>query len=43
MNTLSFNSPIGWIIFIEENNLITSVKFGKKKIKANQILIKLKK
>ena len=44
MNILSFNSPIGWITISEKNNLITSVKFGKKKnIGKNQILIKLKK
>jgi len=44
MNILSFNSAIGWITISEKNNLITSVKFGKKKnIGKNQILIKLKK
>ena len=44
MNILSFNSAIGWITISEENNLITSVKFGKKKnIGKNQILNKLKK
>ena len=41
MNILSFNSAIGWITISEENNLITSVKFGKKKnmerIKEHQI------
>ncbi len=43
MNILSFNSAIGWITISEKNNLITSVKFGKKKnIGKNQILIKLK-
>ena len=44
MNTLSFYSSIGWITLSEENNLITSVKFGKKKNKGkNAVLIKLKK
>ena len=44
MNTLSFNSSIGWITLSEENSLITSVKFGKKKNKGkNTVLIKLKK
>ena len=44
MNTLSFNSSIGWITLSEENSLITSVKFGKKKNKGkNAVLIKLKK
>ena len=44
MNTLSFNSSIGWIAISEENNLITSIKFGKKKNRGkNQVLTKLKK
>ena len=44
MNTLSFNSSIGWINISEENNLITSIKFGKKKNKGkSQVLTKLKK
>ncbi len=44
MNTLSFKSSIGWITLSEENNLITSVVFGKKKNKGKNIfLIKLKK
>ena len=44
MNTLSFNSSIGWITLSEENSLITSVKFGKKKNKGkNAVLIRLKK
>ena len=44
MNTLSFNSSIGWIAISEENNLITSIKFGKKKNKGkSQVLTKLKK
>ena len=44
MNTLSFNSSIGWITISEENNLITSIKFGKKKNKGkSQVLTKLKK
>ena len=44
MNTLSFNSSIGWIAISEENNLITSIKFGKKKNRGkSQVLTKLKK
>ena len=44
MNNLSFKSSIGWITLSEENNLITSIKFGKKKNKGTkQVLIKLKK
>ena len=44
MNTLSFNSSIGWINISEENNLITLIKFGKKKNKGkSQVLTKLKK
>ena len=44
MNTLSFNSSIGWINISEENNLITSIKFGKKKNRGkSQVLTKLKK
>ena len=44
MNTLSFNSSIGWITLSEDNSLITSIKFGKKKNKGkNQVLTKLKK
>ena len=44
MNTLSFNSSIGWITISEENNLITSIKFGKKKNRGkSQVLTKLKK
>ena len=44
MNTLSFYSSIGWITLSEDNSLITSVKFGKKKNKGkNAVLIKLKK
>mgnify|MGYP006219840213 CR=1 FL=1 len=44
MNTISFNTSIGWISLSEQNDLITSVKFGKKKNKGkNLVLIKLKK
>ena len=44
MNTLSFNSSIGWIAISEENNLITSIKFGKKKNRGkSQVLTKSKK
>ena len=44
MNILSFNSSIGWITISEENDLVTSIKFGKNKNKGNNIvLIKLKK
>ena len=44
MNILSFNCSLGWITLFEENNSITSIKFGKKKNKGkNQVLTKLKK
>ena len=44
MNTLSFNTSIGWVTLSEDNYLITSIKFGKKKNKGkNQVLTKLKK
>ena len=44
MNTLSFNTSIGWITLSEENNMITSVKFGKTKNKGkNTVLTTLKK
>ena len=44
MNILSFNSSIGWITISEEKDLVTSIKFGKKKNKGkNIVLIKLKK
>ena len=44
MNILSFNSSIGWITISEENDLVTSIKFGKNKNKGkNIVLIKLKK
>ena len=44
MNTLSFNSSIGWIAISEENNLVTSIKFGKKKNRGkSQVLTKSKK
>jgi len=44
MNILSFNTLIGWISLSEQNNLITSIKFGKKKNKGkNLVLTKLKK
>ena len=44
MNILSFNTLIGWISLSEQNDLITSIKFGKKKNKGkNLVLIKLKK
>ena len=43
MNTLSFKTSIGWITLSEDNNLITSIKFGKEKNKGkNQALTKLK-
>ncbi|MDC0161791.1 methylated-DNA--[protein]-cysteine S-methyltransferase [bacterium] len=34
---MSFNSSIGWITVSEENNLITSIKFGKKKNKGKNL------
>ena len=44
MNSLSFNSSIGWITVSEKNNLITSVRFGKKKNQGKSAaLINLKK
>lgn len=44
MNSLSFNTSLGWITLTEENNLIISIKFGKKKNNGKNIfLIKLKK
>ena len=44
MNILSFNCSLGWITLFEENNSITSIKFGKNKNKGkNSMLIKLKK
>ena len=44
MNILSFNTLIGWISLSEQNDLITSIKFGKKKNKGkNLVLTKLKK
>ena len=44
MNTLSFNTSIGWITLSEDNNFITSIKFEKKKNQGkNQALTKLKK
>jgi len=44
MNSLSFNTSIGWITISEKNNCIMSIKFGKKKnLGKNSVLIKLKK
>ena len=44
MNILSFNSSIGWITISEDQDLVTSVKFGKKKNKGKSIvLLRLKK
>ena len=44
MNILSFDTSLGWITLSEENNLINSVKFGKKKNRGKSlVLIKLKK
>ncbi len=44
MNKLSFKTSFGWIAISEQNNKITSVKFGKVKNKGkNPILNKLKK
>ena len=44
MNILSFNCSLGWITLFEENNSITSIKFGKSKNKGkNSTLMKLKK
>ena len=44
MNSLSFNTSVGWITISEINDSIVSIKFGKKKYQVkNAILIKLKK
>ena len=44
MNTISFNTSLGWITVSEENNLIVSIEFGKKKNKGKSIVLtKLKK
>ena len=44
MNMLSFNTLIGWITLSEENDSITSIKFGRKKnLGKNIVLTKLKK
>jgi len=44
MNILSFNSSIGWVTISEDQDLVTSIKFGKKKNKGkNIVLINLKK
>ena len=44
VNILSFNCSLGWITLFEENNSITSIKFGKNKNKGkNPVLTKLKK
>ena len=44
MNILSFNSSIGWITISGDQDLVTSIKFGKNKNKGkNIVLIKLKK
>ena len=43
MNILSFNTLIGWITLSEENDSITSIKFGRKKnLGKNKVLTKLK-
>jgi methylated-DNA-[protein]-cysteine S-methyltransferase len=44
MNILSFNCSLGWITLFEENNSITSIKFGKSKNRGkNIVLLRLKK
>tara|TARA_Y100000996_G_C22410587_1_gene597075 strand:+ start:276 stop:719 length:444 start_codon:yes stop_codon:yes gene_type:complete len=44
MNIMSFKTSLGWITLSEEQNLISSVEFGKKKnIGRSSVLIKLKK
>ena len=44
MNIVSFYTSFGWITSYEENNLITSIKFGKgKNIGSSVLLKKLKK
>ena len=44
MNKISFSTSLGWITLSEENNLIASIEFGKKKNKGKSIVLtKLKK
>ena len=44
MNILSFNCSLGWITLYEENNSVTSIKFGKNKnVGKNPVLNELKK
>ena len=44
MNTLSFNTSLGWITVSEENNCIISVKFARNKNKGKkEVLLKVKK
>ena len=44
MNTQSFSSSLGWITVSEKNNLITAVKFGKRKNHGkSKVLTNLKK
>ena len=44
MNILSFSSSLGWITVSEKKNLITAVKFGKRKNHGkSKVLINLKK
>lgn len=44
MNTLTFKTSFGWVTISEKNNLINSIKFGRKKNKGQHaILIKAKK
>ena len=39
MNILSFSTSLGWITLYEEENLISSIKFGKKKNKGNSLIL----
>ena len=44
MNTLSFKTSLGWITVSEEENLISSIKFARKKTRGiSPVLLKLKK
>jgi methylated-DNA-[protein]-cysteine S-methyltransferase len=39
INCFSFLSPVGWLTIFEENNVITAVKWGKKKNKGETNLL----
>ena len=41
MNIISFKTKLGWITAAEENDQITSIKFGKKKLTKPTIIEEL--